>query len=207
MIDFQGVPYYIRIREYGHTIPKCPPRGQLEQLLSTNFYCYSNNRLVESRYDIGHQTPRMAVTVLSAQRIFHQKSLHVAPSDWSVPGEEGYGCEWRELRCDVSDGKCTLEYVCETVKPKINTQVSWLRVLAGASNISECSDVPALQAAGNPAIFWALIALSTEKDSQPLQLTDAVNGRHWRSPDGASLSSPGCFFLNFFIRYITNLSS
>ncbi|PUU82100.1 hypothetical protein B9Z19DRAFT_1099408 [Tuber borchii] len=120
------------------------------------------------------------MTVLSAQRIFPQKSFHVAPGDWSVPGEVEYG--WQDLRCDVSDGKCTLAYVCETLKPKINTQVSWLKALAGASNIFECSDVQALQAAGNPAIFWGLIALSTERDSQPSQLIDVVNFKNWRRP-------------------------
>jgi len=144
------------------------------------------------------------MTVLSAP-IFTHRSFYVASGDWSVPGDERYG--WMDLRCDVSDGKCTLQYVCETFKARVNTQVSWLKALAGASNISECSDVQALQAAGNPAIFWALIALSTERDSQPAQLTDAVNRRDWRSPSGASLSSPVCFFENIFYSRLTNLSS
>jgi len=115
-----------------------------------------------------------------------------------VPGEEvAYG--WQDLRCDVSDGKCTLKYVCETLKPKINTQVSWLKALAGASNIFECSDAQALQAAGDPAIFWALIALSTERDSQPSQLLDVVNRKDWRRPSSAYLPSSVCFFKHFLL--------
>ncbi|PWW76565.1 hypothetical protein C7212DRAFT_357695 [Tuber magnatum] len=115
-------------------------------------------------------------------RVFSQKSFHIARGDWSVAGgeEEPYG--WQDLRFEVHDGKCIPKYVCETIRPNINTQVSWLRALAGASNIIECSDAQALQAAGDPAIFWALIALSIERGEQPLQLIEVVNRKDWRRP-------------------------
>lgn len=162
-------------------------------MLSTNTYLYSNDKLVESKADFEHQALRSAVTVLSG-RVFPPKSLHIARGDWSVAGEEEpYG--WQDLRFEVCDGKCILEYVCETIRPNINTRDSWLRALAGTSNIIECSDAQALQAAGDPAIFWALIALTIERDELPSRLVEVVNQKAWRTPPGASLPSSICHFL------------
>ncbi|RPB04160.1 hypothetical protein L873DRAFT_1786416 [Choiromyces venosus 120613-1] len=179
-----GDSYYIRIREHNHTASNLsPPRGQFEQLFSTNFYKWSDRRLVNSSdYDrFEHEAPRKAVTVISAKGVFPQKSFHIVPGDWSVPSEvESWG--WKDMKFEVSDGQCIPHYVSETFKPNINTRVSWLKALAGASNISECSDGETLRPAGDPAIFWALIALSADRDQQSSQLIDMVNSKTWRSP-------------------------
>ncbi|KAG0633282.1 hypothetical protein HOY80DRAFT_896744 [Tuber brumale] len=122
------------------------------------------------------------MSVLSASMPYPQKSIYTVRGDFSVLGERVDEYSWQVLRPQVSDGKCILQFVYEEINPRVNTQLSWLKCLAGASNVQECSDAQALQAAGDPAIFWGLIALSIERDEQPSRIIEAVNQGAWVRP-------------------------
>ncbi|CAZ81583.1 unnamed protein product [Tuber melanosporum] len=122
------------------------------------------------------------MTVLTTSRIYSQKSIYTARGDFSVLSEGVDTYSWQVLRPEVHDGKCTLRFVGDQINPMVNTQLSWLKALAGASNVRECGDSQALKAAGDPAIFWGLIALSIERGVQPSGLTEVVNRGDWRIP-------------------------
>lgn len=167
-----------------------PQPGCFQQELLTSWYQFDNGRLEPFFPDekFAKSNDHIWAHAVLADNTFGGFSILTIPLDPTSTVAKGSRFFWNDLHVKIEGGRCNLDWLLEDGDKRLKVdpaQSSWLRLLQGTRHVDDTPGSEtigrALDASGNLALFWGLVALSVGREKHA-DLPELVNARRWTRP-------------------------